>query len=340
MKRFIICFLMFFLLTGCNTDPKTNSDIEVYELPSESSKVIEDLPKNTNVDLTLRIYNWCRITYETVTGYTLCSGLDLPEESIGVLSGKTVIVDAGHGGKDNGAIVDDVKEKDINRKVADYLIEYLKEDGANIIETRKNDETLYLYDRPTLANLAIALEAYIRSSDTERKEAIGTIILDLEAILHDETDSLPYLYRKGEDMNEELKIIFELANTINDMVFVSIHSNVTGSEEVSLQGLDIILTGNDIESKYPGYNLYNDYIRELFGKALGENISSEADINLRRIYFGDYAVLREENLPSSLVELGYMDNVDDLKKLTSTESQKAFARGIEKGIIQYFEEVH
>lgn len=340
MKRFISCFLVLFLLTGCSTDPKTNTDINVYELPSESSKVVKELPKNTNVDLKFRIYNWCRITYEAITGYTLCSGLDLPEETIGVLSGKTVIVDAGHGGKDNGAIVDDVKEKDINRKVADYLITYLKEDGANVIETRKDDETLYLYDRPTLANLAVALESYIRSSDAEKKDAIGTIILDLEAILHDETDSLPYLYRKGEDMNEELKTIFELTNAIDDMVFVSIHSNVTGSEEVSLQGLDIILTGNEIESKYPGYNLYNDEERELFGKALGENISNEAEINLRRIYFGDYAVLREENLPSSLVELGYMDNVDDLKKLTSTESQKAFARGIEKGIIQYFEEVH
>ena len=320
-------------------DPKTVNETIIYELPSIDSKQLVDLPKGSNVTLSFRVYNWCRITYKTITGYTLCSNLDLPKESIGILSGKTVIVDAGHGGKDNGAIVDNVKEKDINRSVANYLIEYLKEDGANVIETRKNDETLYLYDRPTLANLAVALESYIRSVEPEKKDAIRTIILDLEAILADGVDALPYLYRKGEDMNEELKEIFALTNSIDDMVFVSIHSNVTGNENISLQGLDIILTGNDIAEKYPGYDLYNDDIRKFFGDVLGENISNTADIDLRKVYFGDYAVLREENLPSSLIELGYMDNEEDLQKLTSKKSQQEYARGIEKGIIQYFKEV-
>ncbi|MBR3840271.1 MAG: N-acetylmuramoyl-L-alanine amidase [Erysipelotrichales bacterium] len=337
MKQKIVLFLMLFLLFGCSVDPKTINNTIIYELPSTTSKELITIPENTNVVLSFKVYNWCRVTYQEITGYTECSNLDLPPEEIGVLSGKTVIVDAGHGGKDNGAIVDNVLEKDINRKVSDYLIEYLKEDGANVVETRKNDETLYLYDRPTIANLVVAIENYIRTTNSGKKDAIGTIILDLEAILNDGVDVLPYLYRKGEDMNEELKEIFELTNQIDDVVFVSIHSNVTGNEEVSLQGLDMILTGNNVAEEYPGYDLYNDAERELFGNILGQNISSEADINLRRVYFGDYAVLREENLPSTLIELGYMDNEEDLKKLTDSDSQKAYARGIEKGIIEYFE---
>ena len=337
MKQKIVLFLMLFLLFGCSVDPKTINNTIIYELPSTTSKELITIPENTNVVLSFKVYNWCRVTYQEITGYTECLNLDLPPEEIGVLSGKTVIVDAGHGGKDNGAIVDNVLEKDINRKVSDYLIEYLKEDGANVVETRKNDETLYLYDRPTIANLVVAIENYIRTTNSGKKDAIGTIILDLEAILNDGVDVLPYLYRKGEDMNEELKEIFELTNQIDDVVFVSIHSNVTGNEEVSLQGLDMILTGNNVAEEYPGYDLYNDAERELFGNILGQNISSEADINLRRVYFGDYAVLREENLPSTLIELGYMDNEEDLKKLTDSDSQKAYARGIEKGIIEYFE---
>ena len=337
MKQKIVLFLMLFLLFGCSVDPKTINNTIIYELPSTTSKELITIPENTNVVLSFKVYNWCRVTYQEITGYTECSNLDLPPEEIGVLSGKTVIVDAGHGGKDNGAIVDNVLEKDINRKVSDYLIEYLKEDGANVVETRKNDETLYLYDRPTIANLVVAIENYIRTTNSGKKDAIGTIILDLEAILNDGVDVLPYLYRKGEDMNEELKEIFELTSQINDVVFVSIHSNVTCNEEVSLQGLDMILTGNNVAEEYPGYDLYNDAERELFGNILGQNISSEADINLRRVYFGDYAVLREENLPSTLIELGYMDNEEDLKKLTDSDSQKAYARGIEKGIIEYFE---
>lgn len=330
---------MLFFLTSCTNTIKTTTQTTIYELPSTSSKELITLPENTVIDYSFKVYNWCRVTYEEITGYTLCINTNLIDDQIGVLSGKTVIVDAGHGGNDNGAIVNNVLEKDINRKVAEYLIQYLKEDGANVIVTRKNDETLYLYDRPTIANLVVALENYIRSNDEDTKEAIGTIILDLETILNDDVDEIPYLYRKGEDMNEELKEIFELTNQINDTVFVSIHSNVTGSENISLQGLDMILTGNSVANEYPGYDLYNDEQRLLFGNILGQSISNEADINLRRVYFGDYAVLREENLPSTLIELGYMDNEEDLEKLTDPASQKAYARGIEKGIINYFNEI-
>lgn len=337
MFKKILIFCLIFLLIGCGNDPLTKNETTIYELPSTSSKIIETLPTNTNVDLTFRVYNWCRITYDNTYGYTLCSNLDIPKQELGILSGKNVIVDAGHGGKDNGAIVDGIKEKDINRKVADYLIEDLIKDGANVIETRKDDETLYLYDRPTIANLVVLIENYIRSADSDIKEALGNIILDLDSILNDGVDALPYLYRKGEDMNEELKEIFALTNMINDTVFVSIHSNVTGNEAVSLQGLDIILTGNNVEEKYPGYNLYNDALREDFGRYIGEGITNNVDINLRRLYFGDYAVLREENLPSTLIELGYMDNEEDLQKLTDTDTQKAYAKGIEEGIINYFQ---
>ena len=340
MRAIIIVFLLLFSLVGCDSNTKTNTPSILYELPSTTSKELITIPENTTIDYTFKVYNWCRVRYDNLTGYTECTNLNLPTQEVGILSGKTIIVDAGHGGNDNGAIVDDIKEKDINRKVADYLIEYLLADGANVIETRKDDETLYLYDRPTIANLAVVIENYIRTTDPDRKTALAAILLDLEAILSDDVDVIPYLYRKGDDMNEQLKEIFELTNQINDMVFVSIHSNVTGSEEVSLQGLDIILTGNTVANEYPSYDLYDDEERLLFGNIIGENISSEVNIILRRVYFGDYAVLREENLPSTLIELGYMDNAEDLERLTTTDSQKAYARGIEKGIINYFNEIN
>ena len=340
MREKIAVFLLLFLLIGCSSGLQTNIATTIYELPSSDSKELIIVPGNTPINLSFRVYNWCRVTYQNITGYVYCSSLDSPPQEIGILRGKTVIVDAGHGGNDNGAIVNNIKEKDINRKVADYLIEYLLANGANVIETRKDDETLYLYDRPTIANLVVVIENYIRTTNPDKKDALSAILLDLEAILADDVDVIPYLYRKGDGMNEELQEIFELTNQINDVVFVSIHSNVTGSEEISLQGLDIILTGNTVSNEYPGYDLYDDEERLLFGTIIGENISSEVNIVLRRVYFGDYAVLREENLPSTLIELGYMDNAEDLERLTTTSSQKAYARGIEKGIINYFNEIN
>lgn len=336
MKIFLSIFLLIFL-TSCGNDPLTKDTTPIYVLPDINSTLITTLPKNTNVDLSFQIDTWCRIIYQDITGYTPCINLDLPDVIEGRLTGKTVIVDPGHGGRDNGAIVNDVKEKDINRAVSEYLIEDLKSEGANVIVTRYGDEYLYLYDRPTLANLVVLVKSYLNTIDLDEKKSIGTLIDSLEQILQEGATSVPYLYRKGDDMNEDLKMIFALTDQIDDTVFLSIHSNVTGESMVELEGLDIILSGNSLSSMYPGYDLYNEENRVLLGNLLGEEIPNNVPIDLRRTYFGDYAVLREENLPSVLIELGYMDNEEDLALLTDPTMQREYARAITNAVIRYFE---
>ena len=54
---------------------------------------------------------------------------------------KTVIVDAGHGGFDGGAIVGDVLEKDINLKIANSLSNMLRASGFKVICTRTDDSS-------------------------------------------------------------------------------------------------------------------------------------------------------------------------------------------------------
>lgn len=58
------------------------------------------------------------------------------------LLGKTIILDAGHGGKDGGAEVGNVKEKDVNLRVVMVLKDALEEKGANVILTRSGDDDL------------------------------------------------------------------------------------------------------------------------------------------------------------------------------------------------------
>lgn len=52
---------------------------------------------------------------------------------------KTVILDAGHGGFDGGASAGDVLEKDINLKIALFLVDHLKLSGYDVILTREDD---------------------------------------------------------------------------------------------------------------------------------------------------------------------------------------------------------
>ncbi len=53
-----------------------------------------------------------------------------------------VIVDAGHGGEDPGAVNGNVKEKDLNLQASKYIDRRLKELGINSLLTREDDEYL------------------------------------------------------------------------------------------------------------------------------------------------------------------------------------------------------
>ena len=58
------------------------------------------------------------------------------------LFGKVIYIDAGHGGKDNGASVDNVLEDEINLKISEYLLETLMLHGAYVLVSRTNDYDL------------------------------------------------------------------------------------------------------------------------------------------------------------------------------------------------------
>jgi len=70
-----------------------------------------------------------------------------PESSkiadLGVLSDKCIVIDAGHGGFDPGAIgPSGVQEDDLNLKVSQYLKDALEDKGAKVIMTRSDDDAI------------------------------------------------------------------------------------------------------------------------------------------------------------------------------------------------------
>ncbi|WP_291965257.1 N-acetylmuramoyl-L-alanine amidase [Caloramator sp.] len=70
----------------------------------------------------------------------------------GMLDGKKIVLDAGHGGKDPGAVYGGFKEKDINMDIIIKTFNILKKFGAEIILTRNDDEYVSLQDRVKKAN--------------------------------------------------------------------------------------------------------------------------------------------------------------------------------------------
>lgn len=66
------------------------------------------------------------------------------QASANISEGRTIVIDAGHGGEDPGAIgINGSYEKDINLAIANELGEQLEEKGFNVIYTRTEDKMLY-----------------------------------------------------------------------------------------------------------------------------------------------------------------------------------------------------
>lgn len=75
----------------------------------------------------------------------------LPDRAGGRLSEKVVMIDAGHGGREKGAVCASVCEKDINLKIAQELAAELRKHGVTTMFTRGGDEAVSVATRPEMA---------------------------------------------------------------------------------------------------------------------------------------------------------------------------------------------
>jgi uncharacterized protein YjdB len=132
------------------------------------------------------------------------------------------------------------------------------------------------------------------------------------------------------------------ANELNPDIFVSIHHNSTGSGSTTASG---------IESYYYKYNpaypsvinsdKHNDPNRVMKSTLLADLIQNEmisaTDATNRGIDGETLAVLRETAVPATLLELGFINNTAERKKLVTSSYQNKLAKAITDGIEEYFE---
>ena len=71
-----------------------------------------------------------------------------------------VVIDAGHGGADSGAVGNGIIEKDLTLKISNYIYDRLKDLGIDVKMTRTTDETLTPTERVNRV-----LNAFGNSSD-------------------------------------------------------------------------------------------------------------------------------------------------------------------------------
>lgn len=112
----------------------------------------------------------------------------------------------------------------------------------------------------------------------------------------------------------------QMANRINADLFVSIHANSAGAGK-------------------PQVNGYETYYFTPQSKSLADtihrNVIRRVDVNDRRIRQARFYVIRTANMPSVLLELGFVTGSEDSLKLTNPTFQRQIAEAIASGIIEY-----
>ncbi|MGB8461826.1 MAG: N-acetylmuramoyl-L-alanine amidase, partial [Priestia megaterium] len=146
----------------------TADSLHVRSGPGRSFSITNKLTKNTRLSVSDRQGDWYYVESSVIQGwvfkkFTKTVALRSVQPSMQVaqrqpvytlskslrhLKGKTIIIDAGHGGKDKGAIgTQGTYEKDLTLRTALILQNKLQKEGAHVTLTRTHDEYLLLSQR-------------------------------------------------------------------------------------------------------------------------------------------------------------------------------------------------
>jgi N-acetylmuramoyl-L-alanine amidase len=228
---------------------------------------------------------------------------------------RLVVVDAGHGGPDNGMTgpIGDgprIVEKNVTLAVATKLARDLRDSGIDVLMTRTTDTLIALSDRGRIANRNKGdLFVSVHVNATGSRTAAGARERGYETYFLAEAKSEDAL-RVERMENEAVK--FE-----------------TGANAPKGDPLSFII--NDMAQ--------NEHLRE--SNDLAETIQN----GFRRFHPGhdrgvqqaNFAVLRGSYMPAVLVEIGFGTNPSEAAYLLDSDNQETIAKSIAKGVLDYLD---
>lgn len=223
----------------------------------------------------------------------------------------TLVIDAGHGGKDAGAVGKKSKEKDINLKTALAFGAYVERNckDVRVVYTRKTDVFVELDERANIANREKA-DLFI---------SIHTNALPKGRIARGfETYTLG-MHRAADNL--------EVAKRENSVILVE------SNYEQRYQGFD----PNSSES-YIIFELMQDRYMEQsveLARMVQQEVCSAASRPDKGVHQAGFLVLRATSMPGCLIELGFITTADEEDLLNTDKGIDSHARGIYNAFIKY-----
>ena len=223
---------------------------------------------------------------------------------------RTIVIDAGHGGKDSGARGKNSNEKDIVLDVALLAGKYIEEKfpDVNVIYTRKTDVFIPLHERSKIANDANAdLFISIHANANPNPKAYGSETYALG--LHKTKENLEVAKK------ENAVIVFE------------------ENYESKYEGFD----PNDVQSYIMMSVMTDIYLEQSLHAA--SFVQTQFRDRVRRkdrgVKQAGFLVLWETGMPSILIELGFVSNPTEEKFLLSEQGQDYLASAIYRAFKEY-----
>jgi len=226
-----------------------------------------------------------------------------------VIGVKTIVIDAGHGGKDPGAVGNNLKEKDITLSVALKLGELIKKhfNDVKVVYTRNTDEFVELFKRAKIANNAKAdlfISIHVNSNKKPDPSGAETYVMGL--------------------------------------------SKSNGNLDVAMTENAVILTEDNYQKQYDGFDPHSPEAYIIFslyqnanldlGLTFSSLIQGEYKKNGREdrgVKQAGFLVLWKTAMPSVLTEVGFISNSEDAKFLSKEKNQWTLAKSLFNAFSKY-----
>lgn len=219
---------------------------------------------------------------------------------------KKIVIDAGHGGNDPGAIGrTGLREKDVNLDIAKRLVVLLRGEGVDVVLTRSTDTFVALSRRVEIANNSKA---------------------DIFISIHSNANHVKRL--SGFE-------VYYVAMSVNDSKRAMSSAK---SATLNLEGASF--ASHSLDLKAILWDMIYTYDRaesiEL-SRSICKSIENNLDVRILGVKGAVFQVLRGVRMPAVLIEVGFLSNYNEERKLKNGYYRQKIADSILEGIQGYAE---
>lgn len=212
----------------------------------------------------------------------------------------TILIDPGHGGEEDGAVAENVKEKDIALSIAKKIFDLLQNNGHRVFLTRSVDRAVSLPERAAIAEKTKAdlfISVHINSSPENGAVGFETYYLD------NHNDVAIKKVEKTENFQPQ------------------------GEETIVQQILVDLVVEQTVKTSKPLAFSIHSKIKEQVGRKYG--------IPSRGVKPGLFFVLALSKRPGVLLEVGFISTLKERIRMMNPKFQEDYARAVVAGIEGY-----